>query len=62
MRSFRTLGGFEQSTDVVIPAAQAPGDFEASFGFGVERMAMMKYGIDDIRLFTENDMRFLEQF
>jgi phenylalanyl-tRNA synthetase alpha chain len=33
-----------------------------AFGFGVERMAMMKYGIDDIRLFTENDMRFLEQF
>jgi phenylalanyl-tRNA synthetase alpha chain len=41
-------------------------DFEKytgfAFGFGVERMAMMKYGIDDIRLFTENDMRFLEQF
>jgi phenylalanyl-tRNA synthetase alpha chain len=33
-----------------------------AFGFGVERMTMMRYGIDDIRLFTENDMRFLEQF
>jgi len=29
---------------------------------GVERVAMLKYGIDDIRLFFENDMRFLDQF
>ncbi len=33
-----------------------------AFGFGVERMAMLKYGIDDLRLFFENDLRFLEQF
>ncbi len=33
-----------------------------AFGMGVERIAMLKYGIDDIRLFFENDMRFLEQF
>ena len=33
-----------------------------AFGMGVERMAMLKYGIDDIRLFFENDMRFLQQF
>lgn len=33
-----------------------------AFGFGVERMAIIKYGIDDIRLFFENDMRFLRQF
>lgn len=33
-----------------------------AFGMGVERMAMLKYGIDDIRLFFENDIRFLEQF
>ncbi len=31
-------------------------------GMGVERIAMLKYGIDDIRLLYENDMRFLEQF
>lgn len=31
-------------------------------GMGVERIAMLKYGIDDIRLFYENDMRFLKQF
>jgi phenylalanyl-tRNA synthetase alpha chain len=29
---------------------------------GVERIAMLKYGIDDIRLFFQNDLRFLRQF
>ncbi|MFA5059347.1 MAG: phenylalanine--tRNA ligase subunit alpha [Candidatus Omnitrophota bacterium] len=33
-----------------------------AFGMGVERIAMLKYGIDDIRLFFENDVRFLKQF
>ena len=33
-----------------------------AFGMGVERIAMLKYGIDDLRLFYENDMRFLNQF
>ena len=33
-----------------------------AFGMGVERMAMLKYGINDIRLFYENDVRFLKQF
>lgn len=33
-----------------------------AFGMGVERIAMLKYSIDDIRLFYENDVRFLEQF
>ena len=33
-----------------------------AFGFGVERLAMRKYGITDIRLLFENDLRFLEQF
>ncbi len=33
-----------------------------AFGMGVERIAMLKYGIDDIRKFFENDMRFLSQF
>jgi phenylalanyl-tRNA synthetase alpha chain len=33
-----------------------------AFGLGVERIAMLKYGISDIRLFYENDRRFLEQF
>jgi phenylalanyl-tRNA synthetase alpha chain len=33
-----------------------------AFGMGIERVAMLKYGIDDIRLFFENDIRFLRQF
>jgi phenylalanyl-tRNA synthetase alpha chain len=33
-----------------------------AFGMGVERIAMLKYGVDDIRLFYENDMRFINQF
>jgi len=33
-----------------------------AFGMGVERIAMLKHGIDDIRLFFENDLRFLKQF
>ena len=33
-----------------------------AFGMGVERMTMLKYSIDDIRLFFENDIRFLRQF
>jgi len=33
-----------------------------AFGMGIERIAMLKYGINDIRLFLENDLRFLEQF
>ena len=33
-----------------------------AFGLGVERIAMIKYGIPDIRLFYENDQRFLKQF
>ena len=33
-----------------------------AFGMGVERMAMLRYGVDDLRLFFNNDLRFLEQF
>ena len=33
-----------------------------AFGMGIERIAMLKYGINDIRLFCENDLRFLKQF
>lgn len=33
-----------------------------AFGMGVERMAMLRYGVDDLRLFFENDTRFLKQF
>ena len=33
-----------------------------AFGIGVERMAMLRYGVNDLRLFFENDLRFLKQF
>ena len=33
-----------------------------AFGMGVERFAMLRYGVDDIRAFFENDLRFLKQF
>ena len=33
-----------------------------AFGIGLERVVMMRYGIDDMRLLYENDLRFLKQF
>lgn len=40
-----------------------PNDYQGyAFGLGVDRMAMLRYGIDDLRMMFENDVRFLEQF
>ncbi len=53
---------------MVDPAVYKFVDYDAelysgfAFGVGIERIAMLKYGIDDIQLFFRNDMRFLEQF
>lgn len=33
-----------------------------AFGLGIERIVMLKYGVDDMRLLFENDLRFLSQF
>jgi phenylalanyl-tRNA synthetase alpha chain len=33
-----------------------------AFGMGIDRLAMLRYGVNDVRLFFENDLRFLEQF
>jgi phenylalanyl-tRNA synthetase alpha chain len=33
-----------------------------AFGLGVERFAMLRYGINDLRMFYQNDVRFLRQF
>jgi phenylalanyl-tRNA synthetase alpha chain len=33
-----------------------------AFGMGVERITLLRYGLDDLRTFFENDARFLEQF
>lgn len=48
---------------VIRSAGQDPERLEGfAFGFGLERMAMILYGIPDIRLLPENDLRFLQQF
>ena len=40
-----------------------PSEYQGfAFGFGVERPALLKLGVDDMRLFFENDLRFLDQF
>jgi len=33
-----------------------------AFGIGIERMAMLRHGVNDLRMFFENDLRFLRQF
>ncbi len=33
-----------------------------AFGLGVERLAMLRYGVNDLRMFFENDVKFLKQF
>ncbi len=33
-----------------------------AFGIGIERLSMLRYGVDDLRLFFENDLAFLRQF
>ncbi len=33
-----------------------------AFGLGLDRLAMLRYGVNDLRLFFENDLRFLKQF
>ncbi|MND00867.1 Phenylalanine--tRNA ligase alpha subunit [compost metagenome] len=33
-----------------------------AFGLGLDRLTMLRYGVDDLRLFFENDLRFLKQF
>jgi phenylalanyl-tRNA synthetase alpha chain len=53
---------------MVDPAVYGFVDYDAelysgfAFGMGIERIAMLKYGIDDIQLFFKNEMRFLKQF
>lgn len=53
---------------MVHPAVFAHSDIDSdrytgfAFGLGVERMAMLRYGVSDLRLFFENDMKFLKQF
>lgn len=47
----------------VLRVVNIPSEFTGfAFGLGIERIAMLKFGIDDIRLFYESDQKFLEQF
>jgi phenylalanyl-tRNA synthetase alpha chain len=48
--------------DVVLEKANIHGKNSIAFGIGVERVAMLKYGINDVRDFYNNDFRFLKQF
>ena len=49
--------------NVLREAGVDPDNFSGyAFGFGIERMAMLYYGINDLRQFFENDLRFLKQF
>ncbi len=49
--------------NVLDAAGYEPGKYTGfAFGMGINRIAMLRYGINDIRMFMENDIRFLEQF
>lgn len=57
------LGAGSVNPNVLKMSGYDPEKFSGlAFGFGVERIAMLKYGINDIRGFFENDLRFLSQF
>ncbi|OGW76276.1 MAG: phenylalanine--tRNA ligase subunit alpha, partial [Omnitrophica bacterium RIFCSPHIGHO2_02_FULL_49_9] len=57
------LGAGEVHPSVLSAVGYSPNRVQGfAFGLGVERIAMLKYGIHDIRLFFENDLRFLRQF
>ena len=57
------LGAGMVDPEVFRAVGYDPDEFTGfAFGMGIERIAMLKYGIDDIRLFFENDLRFLRQF
>jgi len=57
------LGAGMINPKVYEKAGYEPGKYTGfAFGMGIERVAMLKYSIDDVRLFPENDKRFLEQF
>lgn len=57
------LGAGMVHPDVLVRVGIDPGRYSGfAFGLGVERIPMLRYGIDDIRLFYGNDLRFLRQF
>jgi len=57
------LGAGMVDPEVLKAVGYDPDEFQGfAFGVGIERVAMLRWGIDDIRLFYENDQRFLKQF
>lgn len=57
------LGAGMVHPNVLAMSGYNPGEVTGfAFGMGVERIAMLKYGIDDLRLLFDNDLRFLQQF
>jgi phenylalanyl-tRNA synthetase alpha chain len=49
--------------DVLRASGVDPEQYQGfAFGMGVERMAMLRYGVNDLRLFFDNDLKFLRQF
>jgi len=57
------LGGGMVHPNVLAMSGYDPKKFQGfAFGIGIERVAMLRYGIEDIRRFYQNDIRFLEQF
>ena len=62
-RWLEVLGCGMVHPNVLRNAGVDPDAFQGyAFGMGVERFAMLRYGVDDLRLFFENDLRFLKQF
>lgn len=55
-----TIGNNLQGLVEARPARLADGQF--AFGMGIERITMLVYDINDLRIFSENDVRFLKQF
>jgi phenylalanyl-tRNA synthetase alpha chain len=57
------LGAGMVHPNVIRNAGLDPEKYQGfAFGLGIERIAMLKYGVDDLRAFYDNDLRFLEQF
>lgn len=54
--------GFTQMTEIQQKAIDPEEYSGFAFGMGLERLVMRRYNIDDLRLFYENDARFLNQF
>lgn len=57
------LGAGMVHPNVIRSAGLDPDKYQGfAFGMGIERIAMLKYGVDDLRAFYDNDLRFVEQF